>query len=702
MTVQSKLKILTLRTQRGKTFTCIHQIQDILEVDISSIHVVMTQNTYMNQAQFLGRIDPAICISFGSKAIGARYHAKNVNELFGVLSRPNSKISVVVCCSNIIRLRDIQEIFRDMHTNLLSGNRQRQTYIYFDEVHEIINMCEPFMKEFAKFPFVQQMTAITATPENIAREFNISISKDILEKLDANKIISDDHYYKLVKHNKIINPSFLNESTIQYTVRVLKMYFDDFFKPFARNFVPSQVATISHMQMKDEIFKISKKATVIVINTEVKSLFYYDDDDQLVEQKVDLFPKQKKGNRKEKTEFKFNMSVIIADTLRIHRLSARPLFITGHECISVGVTFCGMEFGSFTNSVIYFPNMQVDDLYQFAGRTTGNIMDLPNFQETTIFTTHEIYSRLIKQERDSYELERKSYEEKINHLPVEKNEQQPEIRVEVIQVEHPEITVQPIQVEEPEIFPKITVEPVGIEHSEITVEPIQDAQDLEKQTHSNEFTELQSRYKSKKRKVIESDSDSDSQSENDQDDQEKSKTAQPTKQKRLVDYSDSEESNISTTLLNTLQQALNEYIEISESESHSDSETNSDSEYVCDSESETESDLEYVCDSESESEEEENQVKEINGMLYIIFKQELDSLEFMRQKCQGQVFRKARKYPGTRASPIPKRYYGNSVTELNGLTCLEIVLKRWGLDSRNRYRKIYSTVDDKYVVYWKK
>lgn len=691
MTVQSKLKILTLRTQRGKTFTCIHQIQEILEKDKLSIHVVMTQNTYMNQAQFLGRIDPTICISFGSKAIGAKYHAKNVNELIGVLSRPNSKISVVVCCSNIIRLRDIQEIFRDMHTNLLSGNIQRQTYIYFDEVHEIINMCKPFMEEFAKFPFVQQMTAITATPENIAKEFNTSISTYNLERINKNKIISNSHYYNLQFHRKIINPSLLNESTIQYTVRVLKMYSDDFFKPFARNFVPSQVATISHMQMKDEIFKINKRATVIVINTEVKSLYYYDEEDQLVEQKVDLFPKQKKGNRKEKTEFKFNMSVIIADTLRIHRLSARPLFITGHECISVGVTFCGMEFGSFTNSVIYFPNMQDDDLYQFAGRTTGNIMDLPNFQETTIFTTHEIYKRLIMQEKKSYELERKSYEEKINHLPVEKNEQQPEIIVELIQVEHPQITVQPIQVEEPEIFPKITVE------------PIQDAQDLEKQTHSNEFTESQPRYKSKKRKVIESDSDS--QSENDQDDQEKTKTAQPTKQKRLVDYSDSEESNISTTLLTSLQQTLNEYIEISDSsETESESESDSESEYVCNSESETESDsdLEYVCDSESESEEEENQVKEINGMLYIIFKQELDSLEFMRQKCQGQVFRKARKYPGTRASPIPKRYYGNSVTELNGLTCLEIVLKGWGLDSRNKYRKIYSTVDDKYVVYWKK
>lgn len=690
MTVQSKLKILTLRTQRGKTFTCIHQIQEILEKDKSSIHVVMTQNTYMNQAQFLGRIDPAICISFGSKAIGARCHAKNVNELFGVLSRPNSKISIVVCCSNIIRLRDIQQIFRDMHTNLLSGNIQRQTYVYFDEVHEIINMCEPFMEEFAKFPFVRQMTAITATPENIAKEFNISISKDILEQIDANKIISNSHYYNLQFHRKIINPSLLNESTIQYTVRVLKMYSDDFFKPFARNFVPSQVATISHMQMKDEIFKINKRATVIVINTEVKSLYYYDEEDQLVEQKVDLFPKQKKGNRKEKTEFKFNMSVIIADTLRIHRLSARPLFITGHECISVGVTFCGMEFGSFTNSVIYFQNMQDDDLYQFAGRTTGNIMDLPNFQETTIFTTHEIYKRLIMQEKKSYDLEKTSYEQKINHLPVEKNEQQPEIRVEVIQVEHPEITVQPIQVEEPEIFP------------EITVEPIQDAQDKEKQTHSNEITELQPRYKSNKRKVIESDYDS--QSENDKDDQEKSKTSQPTKQKRLVDYSDSEESNISTTLLTSLQQTLNEYIEISDSsETDSESENDSDSEYVCNSESETESDsdLEYVCDSESESEE-ENQVKEINGMEYITFKQELDSLEFMRQKCQGQVFRKARKYPGTRASPIPKRYYGNSVTELNGLTCLEIVLKGWGIDSRNKYRKIYSTVDDKYVVYWKK
>lgn len=644
MTIQSKLKILTLRTQRGKTFTCINHIQQILENDGKSIHVVLTQNTFMNQAQFLGRIDPTICISFGSKAVGARYHANNLNELIGSMTR-NSNIAVVVCCLNITRLSDFRTFFSEIKSMQIFGNSLRNVYMYFDEIHETIHMCKPFIEEFSAFHFIQKMTAITATPENIARELNIEISTDILEILDETQVRNKTHYYKIKKHNNIFFENNDNESTLEYTIRVLKAYMDDFYKPYARNFVPSHVSTASHMQMKDEIFKINKTAIVIVINTEVKALYFYDGGN---EQKVDLFPKPKKGKKR---EFKLNMSVIIADILRIYGLSSRPLFITGHECISVGVTFCGAEFGSFTNSVIYFPNMQGTDLYQFAGRTTGNIKNLPNFQQTTIFTTQEIHGTILKQEEKALELEiistnkgKKSADEMPDLIADDIADDIPDdiaydgqniqmnansnvsIYFENIK-DTPVLQVEPIQ--------NTTVANVLQVEKQIEITTVENVQ-VQQQT-----TGYESRYKSRKRKVIESDSESKTESENSTFDNDLNQNHRT--KFRLVDYSDSE-----------------------------------------------------TCS------EQENQVHEINGIEYLVFKQELDAIEFMRRKCHGQEFRKARKYPGTRASPIPKRYYGNSVAELNGLTCSEIALRKWGLESRNKYRKIYSTVDNKYVVYWKK
>lgn len=661
MPIFSKLNILTLPTQGGKTFTCIKKIEERIFFDDimgKSIHIVMTQNTLMNQAQFLGRIQSHKVISFGSKSLTAIDHANNRFELIGKF-QTNPNFSVIVCCLNDTRLKDFKEMFNQ---NQFFGNSDISVYMYFDEVHETISMCKPFIEEFSRYPFIEKLTCITATPERIAREFNIEKISDFLQKLEPTQVIDKNFYYKIGEQKKCLNPSLENEPIVDYTMRIVKNYHQYFFRPYAKNFVPAHVSKKSHLEMKDKLLQFNSLALVIVINTNIKKLFFYNA--QGIMQEIDLFQKPEKTKRKEKKEMKpkLNMSVIISDILIMYQLQSRPLFITGHECISVGVTFCGPEFGSFTNSVIYFPNMLQDDLYQFAGRTTGNIKTMPNFEPTTIFTTFEIYQKIIEQENDSHQLFNTSLVSQKKHYNVE--------------------TIQDITT--PILQTVLPIEETNTTHTTVVVSPTNEYED--------NFSDLRERYKSKKRIVIESDSEED-----------ENPIITTQKQKiRIVDYSDSEEDEQDIPIQKQNSENVIDIDYLNEAEYNSlliDLQNTLDHTIEINLQ-----DLESISDAEtiSDSETQDNHVYEIDNILYMIFNEEKDAIFFIRENCRGQKFGKARKYPGTRCSPMPNRLGGNSVHQMDGLTCKQIASKKWGLDSKNKFRKMFSTVENKYVVYWKK
>lgn len=675
MSLFSKLNILTLPTQGGKTFTCIKKIEERIFFDDimgKSIHIVMTQNTLMNQAQFLGRIQSNNVISFGSKSLTAIDHANNRFELIGKF-KSNPNFSVIVCCLNDTRLKDFKEMFSQ---NQFFANSDISVYMYFDEVHETISMCKPFIEEFSRYSFIEKMTCITATPERIAREFHIEKICDFLQKLEPTQVINTNFYYKIREHDKCLNPSLENEAVVEYTMRIVKHYHPYFFRPYAKNFVPSSVSKKSHIEMKDKLLEFNSLALVIVINTNIKKLFFYND--QGIMQEIDLFKKPEKTNRKEKKQMKpkLNMSVIITDILIENHLQSRPLFITGHECISVGVTFCGPEFGSFTNSVIYFPNMLQDDLYQFAGRTTGNIKTMPNFEPTTIFTTFEIYQKIIEQENYSHQLFNSS-------LVL----QSKDCLVETIQDTSTPILQTVLPMEENNIIHEnetLAITPTLMNESQLLDE---ENTDVSKIGTCEKFRE---RYKSKKRIVIESDSE---------EDENPVMTSQQPKL-RIVDYSDSEGDEEYIRIQKQNSENVNDIIDY-----FNDIEYNSlliDLQETLDKSIEI--DIESISDAEtiSDSETQENIVYEIDNIQYKIFYEEEDAIMFIKEKCRGQKFGKARKYPGTRCSPMPNRLGGNSVYQMDGLTCKQIASKKWGLDSKNKFRKMFSTVENKYVVYWKK
>ena len=125
----SKFTLCVLRTQIGKTFTAIHQIQTQIDNDAiagRSLHIITTMNSLLNNEQFSSRLNHientygknSICI-FASKYTGKYKHVKNREELQGICMDIQTCPRVVVMCSNTVRFEDGLQFIKLLHQEQL-------------------------------------------------------------------------------------------------------------------------------------------------------------------------------------------------------------------------------------------------------------------------------------------------------------------------------------------------------------------------------------------------------------------------------------------------------------------------------------------------------------------------------------------------------------------------------------------------------
>lgn len=395
--IQNKFEIIGARAQNGKTNIVIQMIETSIQLNPNSLHIVCTQNTSCNQQQFYHRIPQEIVFSVGS------FRHNDMKDLRKIVNFKQSLV-VTVCC-NTTQINAILE------TCILLQEKENKyydsVYLYIDEIHLYIKMAKQLIETICEIPIVKKIVGLTATPLEIIElqecdEKWTNIKCTDLTWLESN--FMDKNYFSLQQHDytfvefetvkekynekKMLKSNF----TVDYASFVLDTFSQNFFSPFNFTFVPSDVKVTSHYQMKDMIFSKCPRSVVLILNGSSKSLYTESNTEIKIQDSVKL--------QKQPSE-------IISDLLVQHNLLGRPLFITGHNCIQIGISLASETTGPFTGSIISCASMlkNKDALYQIVARTTGNMLHWDTFQKkTTIYCPQIVREIVVERENNIFNI----------------------------------------------------------------------------------------------------------------------------------------------------------------------------------------------------------------------------------------------------------------------------------------------------------
>jgi hypothetical protein len=299
---------------------------------------------------------------------------------------------ILVCCSNSIQFQKIQEFLKTLQNISFTGKFQR-VFVYIDEVHESFKMAEETFQKFENLSSVCKIYGLTATPDT----FFYKVSKFADDNFDEGKtekqkiaefknqldnyMFFDDYEFENVHLNSghmHIDPDIVEKNPNKYAMRIMSnpVYYNDFFAPGKYTFVPSMFHTKYHSQMKDFILSKSDKAVVFVLNGSEKKMFY---------QKERIVYEQDIYQDNEVIEFSDKMLILLD---RYDLREKRSYFVTGYNCISLGITLCNPTIGHFTGSIIYHLQFdenngqrELDNLYQISARTAGFMKHWKSFEK---------------------------------------------------------------------------------------------------------------------------------------------------------------------------------------------------------------------------------------------------------------------------------------------------------------------------------
>lgn len=404
--ILSKLVIYAMGTQLGKTWQVIAHIENALNsTESDPICIIYTMNTLLNNKQFAHRLNHFkeiygvnSIVIFSSKESTNEYpHVKNINELNGILTHPESveRPKVVIMCSNPTRFNDgcgdkgLISILDKRITH--STSYYNKIHIYFDELHNYINQIRTMIEKLILLDSVASVVGTTATPGQIwcskkewqsfpeidLRDINKSHYAGVLDMIWR---LMDDHFdlenYRPDKPFSIKR----DNDVIDFIKHILKK--NNIINNGNYLFIPGGIRTDSHMEIRDIMFTTNSESVVIMINGKYKCVWFYKDGER------NQIPLAESGE----------VSDDIANILEEYELHDRPKILTGHLCIGMGQTLTSERLGNFTHSIISSIDLSNDAIYQLFGRLTGRCKTWTTYKKTIIFAPSITRDRCLAME----------------------------------------------------------------------------------------------------------------------------------------------------------------------------------------------------------------------------------------------------------------------------------------------------------------
>jgi len=406
--VESKLSLVVLKPQEGKTFIC---ISDITGDKTKNIHIVLTMNTLSAGMQFFGRMEESVgsknIVVFNSKkkTAGKCLHAKNIAEIQMFINK-QPDIKVIVCCAHEKRIRNsipgLIEWAEDSKSFMQSG---RKFNLHIDEAHKYIPENKGYIERFNASLVVKSITGYSASPDGIwdrnksdslfhkilirdvESELSIVRSTDyfgvkdceffiVEEDISADKIVEESNVCdtisrkvctlgEITSENQWYHDNFYfnlgNEylllSYLEYIIPKMEIKHNE----FSYHFVPAYTRRVTHYACVDILLKHYPTANVIVYNAKGTILYRYNEKRGIfVESKnlEDLNTFASEEEKKKLLEPSYQIQQLIKDTPN------RPTFVSGFECVGMSVTLINEALGNFDSIIMAHQHYSRDKLYQ--------------------------------------------------------------------------------------------------------------------------------------------------------------------------------------------------------------------------------------------------------------------------------------------------------------------------------------------------
>jgi hypothetical protein len=304
--------------------------------------------------------------------------SKTEGEVFADLFA-RKKYDNIVCCMNKKRTHRMKELL----VLLYAVKYDREINLWVDEADECISIWNKFIRDIQGFgDLIQNVVMVTATMMPVYKFF---WKRNIECKLRVYPTTTSDVYLKfadIAPENRIVEYSNGHRNAFEHVTRVLDSVEHP---PNTRWFVPGDKDKASHVAISNNL--LERNFNVLLVNGDIKAILFADRRDR-IEIKEDL-------------DQDLEISKVLCRLYHEHKLYESPFAVTGHMCVSRGITFASKtkEYGEFifTHGIISDVNSP-DDAYQLVARVLGNIRGYDTYQEPTIFLSDRMSADILIQE----------------------------------------------------------------------------------------------------------------------------------------------------------------------------------------------------------------------------------------------------------------------------------------------------------------
>lgn len=304
----------------------------------------------------------------------------------------DDKISMIICCANKIRMKYVYDIIKALQE---SRHFTRKIYIWLDEGDAYVKLWNNISIDVTRFSKVAKVTPVSATFDSCVKLFERI-------KIFPFQFTSNSETYHKFGDCDIRLDDTAGQAP-EYFSAVLQKHRDTICQPGNRLFCPGDNRTETHDAIAEEA--LENGFVVAIINGRRKELLF---PRALNRAPVPLFEQWDDNEAPEEIGMK------IGRLYRDMNLDAYPFAITGHTCLSRGITFQNILFMFDFGIIPMISNSAT--AYQTACRMNGNIRLFPGYKKPTVFLCSRMKEKVIQNEQIAINIARICFEKKLEDV----------------------------------------------------------------------------------------------------------------------------------------------------------------------------------------------------------------------------------------------------------------------------------------------